>query len=896
MTKEPSTTSVRILTVALALAPPVLLYRAGWLTLQGLSATQMREWLHEPLTAGFLAVLGQTGLWLLWIFLTAAVTDHAYRRLAARIRWRFDLRLPRPVQAFAAAMLGSTAATSVALPALAQGHTASDFGSVPATPRGTGDTLTHDAPTPALPMDYAAMTEPPDATTVSLRPAGPPNEPRKHTGDVAAARTSPHESVRVVAGDTLWDLAAEHLGGGSRWPEIYKLNRNHRQADGRALTDPNVIRIGWKLTLPTPRAAAPPTPHKNHHPDPDAPETAGSEANPPSATPAPHQSPSGTTEPSTPHESAEDAPSGSGTAREQSDRAGGIALPTQGWISLGLAAAIASTATLAGLQRRRHARLTFALPGTAVQPAPEFLGRISAAAKQAERSDRTSPAIGVDSSAAEISLFDLPGPGIALHGDGTIAAARAILAATLTAGTTDTAATRPVVVTTARLLALLLPDGAPSVGLDLDGTAYDGERLIVLADTAAAVTHAEEEMIGRRRLLDSFDVGTIADLNARTNHAEHQPPYVLLIASTPRYAARIHAIAAHRGVLDLHPVLLGQHEGIPTVEITADGTVTNDAPYPLARTSTLSADDLAAVLALLTDTLARPEAGIDIDDTLTETPSAAAPAEPREPVPVQPTGAATLVRLQVLGPVTVTTDAGSVRTGMRSGSYTILAVLAAYPAGRTLDQLVADLHPNADPAAAVKRVRTDINTARKVLRAETGHREHMFIVYDPATGRYRLDPETITVDLWQMLTAIDQAITTDDDAAMLTALRQATQLYAGDFAEGHDHLWATDYAISYRHQILTAYARIAEILEPDHPDQAVAVLERAADLDPVNEELYQRIMRIHGRQQRPDAVRRTLRRLEERLADLGDAEPSQATRRVAERQLRPAGAVPGGRP
>jgi DNA-binding SARP family transcriptional activator len=90
------------------------------------------------------------------------------------------------------------------------------------------------------------------------------------------------------------------------------------------------------------------------------------------------------------------------------------------------------------------------------------------------------------------------------------------------------------------------------------------------------------------------------------------------------------------------------------------------------------------------------------------------------------------------------------------------------------------------------------------------------------------------------------------------------------------------------------YARIAEILEADHPDQAVAALERAAELDPVNEELYQRIMRIHGRQHRPDAVRRTLRRLEERLAELGGAEPSQATRRVAERQLRPAAPVSGG--
>ena len=89
------------------------------------------------------------------------------------------------------------------------------------------------------------------------------------------------------------------------------------------------------------------------------------------------------------------------------------------------------------------------------------------------------------------------------------------------------------------------------------------------------------------------------------------------------------------------------------------------------------------------------------------------------------------------------------------------------------------------------------------------------------------------------------------------------------------------------------YARIAELLETDQPNQAVAALERALDHDPINEELYQRIIRIHGRQQRPDAVRRTLRRLEDRLADLGDAEPSEATHRIAQRQLRaltPAGA------
>ncbi|GAA0569493.1 hypothetical protein GCM10010172_62330 [Paractinoplanes ferrugineus] len=45
-------------------------------------------------------------------------------------------------------------------------------------------------------------------------------------------------------------------------------------------------------------------------------------------------------------------------------------------------------------------------------------------------------------------------------------------------------------------------------------------------------------------------------------------------------------------------------------------------------------------------------------------------------------------------------------------------------------------------------------------------------------------------------------------------------------------------------------------------------------------------MRIHGRLGRPDAVRRTLHLLENRLAELGESEPSEATCRVAARQLK----------
>src|SRR5262249_20999860 len=143
--------------------------------------------------------------------------------------------------------------------------------------------------------------------------------------------------------------------------------------------------------------------------------------------------------------------------------------------------------------------------------------------------------------------------------------ARAVLAAALSTGAAEAVDARPVVVTAADLLARLLPEGAPAVGLDPDATAYDGERLIVVADTAAALTHAEEEMIGRRRLLAPFDSDPIADLNARCDHAEMQPPYVLLLEATGRHAARLRAVAAHRTALDLHPVVVGGPNGLDGV-------------------------------------------------------------------------------------------------------------------------------------------------------------------------------------------------------------------------------------------------------------------------------------------------------------------------------------------
>lgn len=905
-------------------------------TLADLTTALTTSWYDDKI----LALLATVG-WVLWLLFCRDVLVEVIEAAAVAAATRRGHRRPLasgrgPIRWVAAVLVG--AVLGAVLFDLMRGIAGPTPGAAADAAARRPAVAVAAAPSVVTVVTLPAQTGPrPAFTTTSITPTTVATTTANATKEEPArARNESSGTHRVTAGDNLWDIAEQRLGDPHRWREIYVLNRGHEQANGYALTDPDEIHIGWVLDLPA-RDPAPTVPDT----EPAAPATPAT-ADVVPAVPAP--SSSTTTSPSTPASPAPSTPAPStahttppgtpapavsvpdeGTGARD-DRHIGITLPSQGWISLGLAATIAALGALLRLHRRRHARLGAPIPvrtGPTRPPVPPGLALAEAAGRRDLTPDTdpehdpadsdtprrhgarpTSPVvsapIGVDGSGAEVSLFALPGPGLALRGPGAEPVARAVLASALATGVYDPPNVRPVVVTTPNVLARLLPDGAEATGLDPDGITFDGERLILLADTAAAVTHAEEEMIGRRRLLDTIDAETIADLNARTDHIEHQPPYVLLIDGGQRHAGRIAAVAAHRSALHLHPVVLGDLDGARTVECAADGTTPGGG-----RFATLAASDLAQLIAMIAESAARPEPGTDIDEPAAEvdslperdeadevTPPAA--LEPLVDLPAASGDSPPLVRLTVLGPVTVTTDAGPVTTGMRSGSYAALALLAAHPHGRTLEQIAADLHPDTDPTAAAKRIRTDITTARRVLRTATGTNEAKFIVYDPATSRYHLDPDTIEVDLWRMLTAISEANTATDDTTALAALREAADLYGGDFAEGQDRAWITDYATTHRHQILNVYARIAEHLEAEQPDAAVAALEAAVLRDPVNEELYQRIMRIHGRQHRPDGVRRTLRRLETQLADLGGAEPSEATRRVADRQLHPvhAGARP----
>lgn len=86
-------------------------------------------------------------------------------------------------------------------------------------------------------------------------------------GDAAPAAAAAEQTVVVEPGDTLWQIAQEHLGDGDRYPDIAAASTG-LQDDGARLVDPDLIRPGWELTMPsrTPAAAAPAVPPSAEQP------------------------------------------------------------------------------------------------------------------------------------------------------------------------------------------------------------------------------------------------------------------------------------------------------------------------------------------------------------------------------------------------------------------------------------------------------------------------------------------------------------------------------------------------------------------------------------------------------------------------------------------------------
>ena len=253
------------------------------------------------------------------------------------------------------------------------------------------------------------------------------------------------------------------------------------------------------------------------------------------------------------------------------------------------------------------------------------------------------------------------------------------------------------------------------------------------------------------------------------------------------------------------------------------------------------------------------------------------PARPKQAAPAPQAPAERVIRVEVLGPLRITARGQEIRGGLRKARE-LAAFLAVHPDGVTGEAISEALWPESPPGHGASRRNLALRKLRDLLRAAAGLTEPMLITL--AAGRYRLDPAFVSTDVADFQAALETARHAGNDPARLAACQQAAALYRGPLADGAGYEWAEPYAETARRRALDAWTRIAELLEPAGPDQALAALETALGHDPFNEYLYQRIMRLQAAAGRPDAVRRTLRLLETRLSELG-VTPGPQTRQAA---------------
>jgi DNA-binding SARP family transcriptional activator len=198
----------------------------------------------------------------------------------------------------------------------------------------------------------------------------------------------------------------------------------------------------------------------------------------------------------------------------------------------------------------------------------------------------------------------------------------------------------------------------------------------------------------------------------------------------------------------------------------------------------------------------------------------------------------------------------------RTGGMQILIHLAVHRHGASSDELMAALWPEARPTHSRARFHTTVSALRKVLREATG------AMPIPLAGeRYYLDTDLFSVDLWHLADVVERASTALDPVAHIAALNETISLYRGTIAEADSWLWLIPYREQLRRHVLDAYVALAETT--DKPHVALGHVQDAIRLDPYNEDVYRRAMLLHAKLGSLDGIRRTLRALSERLAELG---------------------------
>jgi DNA-binding SARP family transcriptional activator len=650
--------------------------------------------------------------------------------------------------------------------------------------------------------------------------------------------------------DSLYRIAQRRLGDGDRWPEIWRLNAKSTQPGGRTLTSPSLIHPGDRIRLPpTPRPVDPKPPQRQSPPRKPATVSSPSPVAPSAASPGP------------------------GTSWEP-----GV------YVGLGLAGAISAALLVARRRHRAGYRPGSGRRGDDLPVAPVVyqlhlahqhvrtgLDELDVAGGEAD-GGVPEPGTGLelgepaDEAAAELALDLAATHGLGLIGPGSHAAVRAL---TLTAMTSTC---HPEVVAPAGDLRGLL--GVPEPGAELPACVH------TVGDLATALEYLNSE----------------------------DPPEStrwILVATAPAGEpdrTRLQRALAEGGA-STTALLLGQWHLGATAYVDTAGAITATSPGPGEalrgrRAFSLPESATRELFALFDaahgapdkhpEPALEPTRGLEIADPPAPD-QADAKAEPVTALTVdmQHDGATPLV-LSVFGQPTLSwrpdltrpDHAAEITGSLSRRLWELLLYFALHPQGVPRAAIIDSLwagRPAQDPAAVL---RTGLSRLRSTIHKATAPDIGDLVVAQH--GRYRLEPAIVTVDYWSFADALTRRRTTTDDEQRAVANAAIVASYGGELATGVEAEWLTALREGVRRDALDAVAALARNRVHSDPESTLELLETARDFDPHNELLYRDIMRLEHNLGRHDAIARTLRLLEVRLAEI-DETPTSATIELAER-------------
>ncbi|WP_194890911.1 BTAD domain-containing putative transcriptional regulator [Catenulispora pinisilvae] len=481
-----------------------------------------------------------------------------------------------------------------------------------------------------------------------------------------------------------------------------------------------------------------------------------------------------------------------------------------------------------------------------------------------------------------IPLTTATADGLTLVGDGADACARALLLAAVAAGGPGPLRRAAVVYTTKDVATQLLGPSFPEP---------DPDRFTTVANMKALLDLLELDLAERETILADHEYADAAQLRRFLPAAAFWPVVVLAHRDEPRLAD----VIARARRLDIHVLTLGEPTLGTVVSVDASGLTSTSGAYGPAIDSVRAFHLTVAEAAVLLDQLnaARPEALTTPFEPFTDDPTLdGAPPAPEDPAsvirlpPMTSTTTLTravappgMVRIDFLGPITVAVGNTDHTSAFQNSARTLMTRLVVEPHGVSRDTLLHDLWPNPKRPGKPGTLHQLTFRLRAAFSTAAG-RTDAFIVEDTATNLLRLNPAVITTDLDAFDDLRARADVSKDSEEQIGLYEAAVGLYRGPLAFGINADWLLPHRMDRQRDYADAATRLARMYGTTDAERTLAMLDAVLKRDPLNEDLYRRIMRVQAKLQRPDAVNRTLQLLEARCEEIQSA-PDMSTYELA---------------